>query len=119
MSKNTYTVPEWQGIDDPYAAASNAVDVDDPASDDAISAGQPGQTAKTPKARYEILTASQALQPQPPVEWVIDGLVSAGSVNVFFGEGGSKKTWALLDMAVCVASGKDWLDFKTRAATCL
>ncbi len=119
MSKNTYTIPEWQGIDDPYAAAANAVDVDDPASDDAISAGQPGQTAKTPKARYEILTASQALQPQPPVEWVIDGLVSAGSVNVFFGEGGSKKTWALLDMAVCVASGKDWLDFKTKSGNVL
>jgi hypothetical protein len=60
-----------------------------------------------------ILTASDALQPQPPVDWIVDGLISAGSVNIFYGEGGSKKTWALLDMAVCVANGDEWIGFKT------
>jgi len=29
------------------------------------------------------------------------------------GDGGSGKTFALLDMAVCVALGKDWLEFET------
>lgn len=68
-----------------------------------------------PKPRYEILSAVDALQPQPPIEWVVDGLISAGSVNVFYGEGGSKKTWALLDMGICVARGDSWLNFKTQA----
>ena len=72
-----------------------------------------GSESKT--KRYEILSAFQALQPQPPIEWIVDGLISAGSVNVFYGEGGSKKTWALLDMAVCVARGDAWLNFPTKA----
>jgi len=61
----------------------------------------------------QILTAHDALQPQPPISWIVDNLISAGSVNIFYGEGGSKKTWAILDMAVCVANGDDWIGFKT------
>lgn len=71
------------------------------------------------KSRYEILSAVDALQPQPPIEWIVDGLISAGSVNVFYGEGGSKKTWALLDMGICIARGEDWLNFKTQAGSVL
>ena len=67
------------------------------------------------KPRYEILSAHDALQPQPPIEWIVDGLISAGSVNVFYGEGGSKKTWALLDMAISVARGESWLNLTTQA----
>lgn len=67
------------------------------------------------KPRYEILSAVDALQPQPPIEWIVDGLISAGSVNVFYGEGGSKKTWALLDMAISVARGESWLNLATQA----
>jgi RecA-family ATPase len=68
---------------------------------------------KQTKNKIEILMASDALQPLPPVDWIVEGLISAGSVNIFYGEGGSKKTWALLDMGVCVATGAQWLDFKT------
>jgi hypothetical protein len=70
---------------------------------------------KSIKSRYEILSAVDALQPQPPIEWIVDGLISAGSVNVFYGEGGSKKTWALLDMAISVARGESWLSLATQA----
>lgn len=79
---------------------------------------QNGRTAAI-KPRYEILSAMDALQPQPPIDWIVDGLISAGSVNVFYGEGGSKKTWALLDMGICVACGDDWLNFKTQAGNVL
>lgn len=68
---------------------------------------------KKPKGTIEVLTASDALQPQPPINWIVDGLISAGSVNIFYGEGGSKKTYALLDMAICVSNGNDWVGFKT------
>lgn len=103
--------------DDPYISASyvdvdnNPVDIDNDTPPPSV---QPGQAARNPKARFQILSAFDALQPQPPIEWIVDGLISAGSVNMFFGEGGSKKTYALLDMAVCVALGNDWLGLKTR-----
>ncbi len=74
---------------------------------------------KQSRPRYEILSAADALQPQPPIEWIVDGLISAGSVNLFYGEGGSKKTWVLLDMGVCVARGEPWLNFKTQAGPIL
>ncbi len=74
---------------------------------------------KQNKPRYEILSSADALQPQPPIEWIVDGLISAGSVNLFYGDGGSKKTWALLDMGVCVARGEPWLNFKTQAGPVL
>ena len=99
----------------PYFDASNQMPGNDP---QPVPDPQPGQT-KAKKPRYEILTANHALQPQPPIDWIVDGLISAGSVNMFFGEGGSKKTYALLDMAVCVAMGKDWIDFKTHSKTVL
>lgn len=78
------------------------------------SAAQPGN-----KRRYTLHNAAEALEPQPPIEWVIDRLFSAGSVSILFGEPGSKKTYALLDAAVCVAHGVKWLDFDTRQSPVL
>ena len=74
---------------------------------------QPAQQEKKP--RYEILTAASFFEPQEPINWIIDGLISAGSVSVFFGEAGCGKTWALLDMAVCAANGAPWLGMATTA----
>jgi len=76
-------------------------------------------TPKKVKTNVEILTANDALQPQPPVDWIVDGLISAGSVNIFYGEGGSKKTYTLLDMMVCVSNGDDWIGFKTKKSNTL
>ena len=63
--------------------------------------------------RYVIRDASYALAPLPPIEWIIDQLISEGSVNLFYGEPGSKKTYSLLSLGVCVALGKSWLRFDT------
>jgi predicted ATP-dependent serine protease len=71
------------------------------------------------KSRFRLHDAGEALQPQPPQEWIIENLITAGSVNIFEGHPGAKKTWALFDMAVCVALGKKWLDFETTQGTVL
>ena len=71
------------------------------------------------KPRYEILTAANFSEPQPPIDWIVDGLISAGSVNVFFGEAGCGKTWALLDLAVCMANGAPWLGMATKQGAVL
>jgi predicted ATP-dependent serine protease len=72
------------------------------------------QAAGTERARFILRDAAFALEPQPPIDYIVDGLITAGSVNVFYGEAGSKKTYTALSLAVSVASGGKWLDFDTR-----
>lgn len=71
------------------------------------------------RPRFKIYSAADALEPQPPVEWIIENLIAPGATQLWAGEGGSKKTWSLLDMAVCVAQGQDWLGMKTKQAPVL
>lgn len=63
-----------------------------------------------PPPRYVLHYALEAMQPQEPIDWIIHELFSAGSVSLLVGEGGTKKTYSLLDAALCVATGKPWLD---------
>lgn len=80
---------------------------------------EPEAAQPTTKKRFEILTAANFFEPQAPIDWTVEGLISAGSVNVFFGEAGCGKTWALLDLAVCVADGAPWLGMATKQGTVL
>jgi len=72
-------------------------------------AGDNGHEPTRP--RYTIRNAAYAMLPQPPIEYLIDRLITSGSVNVFFGEPGSKKTYSMISLAVCAAMGRDWLEF--------
>ena len=65
------------------------------------------------RPRYELHVAAEALEPQPPVPWVISGLFAEGSVSLLVGDPGTAKTYSTLDAAVCVASGEPWLEFAT------
>ncbi len=58
--------------------------------------------------------AEEALKPQPQINFIVSGVFSEGSLSVVFGEPGSKKTYSMLDAAVCVALGKSWLNFPTK-----
>lgn len=98
----TYSLNDWQGTSTEYDAFSDATN-----------------PAPPPKARYRILSASDALLPPPPVEWVIENFIEAGTLSAYYGDPGCGKTWALLDQAVCVALGKKWLDFDTKQNTVL
>lgn len=64
--------------------------------------------------RYAIRNASYALSPHPPIEWIVEQLISEGSVNLFYGDPGTKKTYSMLSLAVCVALGKSWLGYVTK-----
>jgi hypothetical protein len=72
-----------------------------------------------PESRFQVHWAREAFGPEVPIDWVIDGIFSAGSVSVLVGEPGSKKTWLMLDAAVAVANGDDWLGHPTRQMTTL
>jgi len=96
------------GARDVYRLAVLAVDpTAQPASDD-------GGAASPRQPRFVVYSAKDALQPQPPIDWVVERLICAGSVSAVVGNPGSKKTWALLDMAVCVALGREWIDLLTQ-----
>ncbi len=84
--------------------------------EDEESTTQPDDAAtdeELPRPRYILHHVSEAFQPQPPIPWVIEGMLACGSVALFVGTGGSKKTYSLLDLAACVANGLPWLKFPT------
>ena len=71
------------------------------------------------KPRFEAQSATKALEPQPPIDFIIDRLISRGSVNLFYGEAGSKKTYSLMYLAACCSVGKNFLNFSTKSAKVL
>ncbi len=56
----------------------------------------------------------EALLPQDDIDWIVDRLLTAGSVCLVVGEPGSKKTWAMLDLAVCIVKGEPWVGYETK-----
>jgi RecA-family ATPase len=68
---------------------------------------------------YVLRNDEFAMQPQEPIDYLIGDLITNSSLNVFYGEAGSKKTYSVLTMAVAVANGIDWLGFKTKKSSVL
>ena len=46
----------------------------------------------------------------PPPSYLIEPILPAGSLAVLYGPSSVGKTFLALDMALCVATGTDWLD---------
>jgi RecA-family ATPase len=68
---------------------------------------------------YALRNDNDAILPQPPIDYIITDLITNSSLNVFYGEAGSKKTYSALSMAVAVANGIDWLGFPTKKSPVL
>jgi archaellum biogenesis ATPase FlaH len=73
----------------------------------------------TTTSRFKIYDVEEALMQQSPVEWIVEDVIEAGTLIVLSGAGGTKKTLSMLDLAVCVALGKDWLNYKTQQSNVL
>ena len=71
------------------------------------------------RGRIVIRDAAYYLSERPAIEYVVEKLIAESSVNVWFGQWGAKKTWAAIDLAVCVASGKQWLGMATEPCNVL
>ena len=67
----------------------------------------------------ELIDAAEflAVPIDPPAE-LIDGILHKGSKLAFGGSSKSFKTWSLLDLAISVATGADWLGRRRRRARC-
>jgi len=68
---------------------------------------------KNNNEKFKLGSMQDAYEFIEPITFVIDKLVEAGTYNVYYGAYGSKKTYALIDMAVCIANGKDWCGLHT------
>jgi hypothetical protein len=59
-------------------------------------------------SKFRLFTADEILD-LPPVEWLIEGLLSIGALGVLYGQSGGGKTFVALDWALSVATGQAWL----------
>jgi hypothetical protein len=58
--------------------------------------------------------AAEAYQPQKPIQWLVENLISVGSLLVFAGEAGCGKTYLLMVICACIAAGINFAGtFKT------
>jgi replicative DNA helicase len=80
----------------------------------ALDLSTPLQSSQTTIDRFKLGKASDAFNPRPKVEWVIQNTVKTNSVNVWYGKYGHKKTFVALSAAVCVASGTPWIGQSTK-----
>lgn len=66
-----------------------------------------------------VISYEEALKPLPPIEWIIEPLFSAGSLSILVGCPGSLKSYVLLDAALHVSAGQNWLDYPTKQSPVL
>lgn len=58
--------------------------------------------------RFAFRPVSEALEDRTPPEWIVKGIIETEVLAEIFGPPGSGKTFAALDLALCVTSGMDW-----------
>ena len=77
-----------------------------------ISEGSSGesQAPNAPKPKKHRFTFQQAAQyvQRAPTKWLIKNILPLADVGAAFGESGAGKSFAVIDMAMCIAQGKPW-----------
>lgn len=68
------------------------------------------QVQESRAGRFHLHTLAEANEPQPPVEWIVTGVVAARTTNIIYGQPGAKKTYVELVKAVCIAAGIPFLN---------
>ncbi len=58
---------------------------------------------------WRAFTLRDAFAPRAPLVWIVDNIISAGSLTIWFGSPGTLKSMLLTDLSVCVATGRHWL----------
>lgn len=58
---------------------------------------------------YTIKSYSDVLTPRPRIGYLVDKILPSGSVSIWYGYPGSLKSNLVLDMAMAIATGKNWL----------
>ena len=93
-SGRPYATPKKQGYD------WNDVFVEE--GEEAVREGLKGARLPTP-----MFTHVSDIEMKPPA-WLINGMLEKEALTMCFGSPGAGKTFAVLDMALSIAAGKDW-----------
>lgn len=79
---------------------------------------QPASPDTKPAASYRVVSAADFNLNDLP-EPLVDGAINKGSVHSFYGATGAAKTFAVVDMALCVANNRPWFNRGTEHAAVL
>ena len=71
------------------------------------------------KSALKIYPAADLLIEEPEPVWLIDGIISDGSLNIIWGDSGCGKTWVCMDMLVAAALGTQWIGKSTTQSNVL
>lgn len=55
-----------------------------------------------------INTLDEFMSRDHSLKWLVDGMIAEGELTMFFGESGIGKSFASLDLALCIATGQPW-----------
>lgn len=59
--------------------------------------------------KWKLRTLADAYKPRPPIDYIVDGVFAAASLNIVYGAPGSLKSMILADLCACVVAGVNWL----------
>lgn len=59
---------------------------------------------------WRLYTLRDAFAKRPPLTWIVDKVLAAGTLNIWFGAPGTLKSLVLADLCVCASIGKPWLE---------
>lgn len=62
-----------------------------------------------PKPKWEWSSLKESYKQKPPLSYLVQDIFILPSLNILYGEPGSLKTMLMMDLAICVAGGKEWL----------
>ena len=74
--------------------------------------------APPPIQKRGLLIPPSQLQASAP-SWIIKGVMPSDSIGVLFGPSSGGKSFAAIDMALCIASGRDWHGRKLKRQGCV
>lgn len=65
------------------------------------------------ETRFTEHNIGQIMRPIPPIDYILAGVIDAGSVTVLVGDGGGGKTWLAMALMAAVAANKTFLGRQT------
>lgn len=71
------------------------------------------------KFTLQLTPFSKAYEPRPPRSWLVDNMLINPGLYCFAGDSGSGKTWAVLDLALRMAQGENWMGRSTQKCAVL
>jgi len=70
--------------------------------------------ARKKRTDYFLTQATKLIGQPAPINWIVKHHIPSGSSGAIYGESGIGKTFVAIDMACCIAAGKDWANVKTK-----